>query len=195
MSIGNQSLSEAWSRMQDALESVTEAIREHGSIDPRYFNERAVLKLWMIEFGRSPEAAQYKFEPPYDPAEIAEELHRAVSLASGKLKIHMLNSLCYSYLLSGSTARMSQTLEELRNALGNTYPDRSKWPAFALDTVVYTTYLLKHDTELTQLKSWYDELTASLDQSNVSSQERRLIVSHANEIAEFERSRRFSVHV
>jgi hypothetical protein len=188
MSIERQSLTEAQERMSDALQSMDEAIREHGGIDPRYFNERATLELWLIEFGRSPEGAPrcQESEMPLQPAEVAAQLQKALPFAAGKLRIQILNGLCYAYLLDEDSARMPGALEQLKDELAGSYPDRPRWPPFALDTVVYTTYRLQRGTATPrQLELWADELTAILGQDDVSSQERRLIGSHASEIAEY----------
>jgi hypothetical protein len=188
MSFEKQSLGEAEERMQDALESVEAAIREHGGQDPRYLNERARLKLWLIEFARSPEGAprSEQNETPFALADVITDLNEAVVLASGKLKIQILNSLCYAHLLSEDFEGLPTALDHLRSALTNTYPDRSKWPPFALDTVVYTMYRLQRSqATLGTLKSWSQELATVLEQADVSSQERRLIGAHASEIAEY----------
>jgi hypothetical protein len=187
MSIENQSLAEAQERMQDALECVEEAIKEHAGVDPRYFNERATLKLWLIEFARSPEAATAANLDGItcSAAKVAAELREALPLATGKLRIQILNNLCYAYLLDDDAKQMPEALDELKTTLSSAYPDRSKWPAFALDTVVYTTYRLqRHTASARVLKAWADELVAVLEQEDVSSQERRVIGGHAVEIAE-----------
>jgi hypothetical protein len=189
MSFEKQSLSEAQERMQDALESVDAAVREHGGHDPRYLNERARLKLWLIEFARSPEGAprSEQNETPIVLEDVISDLNQAVLLASGKLKIQILNSLCYAHLLSEDLERLPEALDLLRSALTTTYPDRSKWPPFALDTVVYTMYRLQRShATLRTLKGWSEELTTVLEQADVSSQERRLIGAHASEIAEYQ---------
>jgi hypothetical protein len=197
MSIEDESMSQAMKRMHGAVERMEKLIQADAAIDPRFSNERAALQLWLIEFARNPEGAPIakQQKTTFTPLVVATDLAKAVTLAAGKLKILILNNLCYAYLLAEDFKRMPQALDDLKEALTEAYSDRTNWPAFAVDTFVYTSFLLhrkkpsqdsKGQPVIDQIlcKGWVGELRGILEQNGISSQEKRLIGGHANEIAE-----------
>ncbi|HKR63362.1 MAG TPA: hypothetical protein VJZ00_06485 [Thermoanaerobaculia bacterium] len=182
MSIEEESSARTFTRMQTAIESLEELIKETSTVDPRYYNERAALKLWLIEFANRPESAPVA-KATLLPQLVASELEDALAHATGKVKLLILNNLCYAHLLE-EDAEQKTALKNLRNALTDMYSDRTSWPPAMVDTVVYTSFRLRgKDAKKEDLLGWAEELREVGRTSQVT-QERHVIATHANEIAE-----------
>lgn len=190
MTMEAESLAAGVSRMTRALQSVEAAIEEHGGIDPRYFNERAVLKLRLLDFARS--NGEESIDRQTFTIEQAEaELTAALATEmSPTLRIRILNNLCYSYVATGDRERTAAALEQLEAALTARHADRTEWPAFLTDTIAYGAFRLHGDRATPEmLKAWAQELSVIASRADVSYQESRLIQTHAAEIENMRRLR------
>ncbi len=178
------------SRMTRALESVEAAIAEHGGIDPRYFNERAVLKLRLIELARSKGEELIDRQTLTIDQATAELTAALATEMSPKLRIQILNNLCHAYLAADDRERLAATLEQLESALAASYAGQTEWPAFVTDTVIHAAFRLHGDRATPEmLKAWSKELSEIASRADVSYQESRLIRTHATQIENMRRLR------